>query len=151
MVKSSGVEKGELFVGVQIRQLVLPFPLEAPLCVPLRLSPSGSVALSHSSRCWYLILVQVVRCKLGCVHAPFASLPAGYTWWWNYSDSECVIFVTEILLSLISSGVQLITRTLRYYSVSCVVLDLFRIKTILLSVELYPGWDIRLRPEKASN
>ncbi|HFZ2093164.1 TPA: hypothetical protein ACIJ0T_005240, partial [Escherichia coli] len=41
--------------------------------------PSGSVALSHSSRCWYLILVQVVRCKLGCVHAPFASLPAGYT------------------------------------------------------------------------
>lgn len=28
MVKSSGVEKGELFVGVQIRQLVLPFPLE---------------------------------------------------------------------------------------------------------------------------
>lgn len=79
MVKSSGVEKGELFVGVQIRQLVLPFPLEAPLCVPLRLSPFGSVALSHSSRCWYLILVQVVRCKLGCVHAPFASLPAGYT------------------------------------------------------------------------
>ena len=73
MVKSSGVEKGELFVGVQIRQLVLPFPLEAPLCVPLRLSPFGS------SRCWYLILVQVVRCKLGCVHAPFASLPAGYT------------------------------------------------------------------------
>jgi len=41
MVKSSGVEKGELFVGVQIRQLVLPFPLEAPLCVPLRLSPFG--------------------------------------------------------------------------------------------------------------
>lgn len=41
MVKSSGVEKGELFVGVQIRQLVLPFPLEAPLCVHLRLSPFG--------------------------------------------------------------------------------------------------------------
>lgn len=41
MVKSSGVEKGELFVGVQIRQLVLPFPLEAPSCVPLRLSPFG--------------------------------------------------------------------------------------------------------------
>lgn len=41
MVKSSEVEKGELFVGVQIRQLVLPFPLEAPSCVPLRFSPFG--------------------------------------------------------------------------------------------------------------
>jgi len=46
MVKSSGVEKGELFVGVQIRQLVLPFPLEAPLCVPLRLSPF-TLLVSH--------------------------------------------------------------------------------------------------------
>jgi len=79
MVKSSGVEKGELFVGVQIRQLVLPFPLEAPLCVPLRFRPSGSGALSPSSRCWDRILGQGVRGKLGCVHAPFASLPAGYT------------------------------------------------------------------------
>lgn len=41
MVKSSGVEKGELFVGVQIRQLVLRFPLGAPSCVPLRLSLFG--------------------------------------------------------------------------------------------------------------
>ncbi|MDM7115877.1 hypothetical protein QUH12_32175, partial [Klebsiella pneumoniae] len=32
--------------------------------------PSGSVALSHSSRCWYLSSVYVVRSKLGCVHEP---------------------------------------------------------------------------------
>ena len=139
MVKSSGVEKGNYLLECKFASWHPLLPLEAPLCVPLRLSPFGKRSAFHSSRCWYLILVQVVRCKLGCVHArPQACLLV-------IPDDE--IILTQNVLSLlqkycsrlISSGVQLITRTLRYYFVSCVVLDLFRIKTILLSVELYPG------------
>lgn len=44
----------------------------------------------------------------------------------------------KILLSLISTGVQLIAWALLYYSVTYVVLDLYRTKTIFPTVVLYP-------------
>ena len=61
--KDTGVSPGSSLVRSPVPTLPLTGYLSAFI-------PSGSVALSHSSRCWYLSSVWVVRSKLGCVHEP---------------------------------------------------------------------------------